>query len=182
MKICISGAFSSGKTSMVQSIASIVPGSRIVKEYARSIKEAHPQIDWRDPVIRNHVLFAQIVLEAEAESENPDIVLCDSGVIDCMAHSVALGLPPHTYIAERYHTSRYDLVFCCDPTDVPLEDDGLRFTDRELRQRLDTAVQEICVEIGYEPIRLAGTIAVRTQLVLTELERRSENLGRIPRE
>jgi len=169
-KLSISGTFSSGKTTVVNSIRASVPNAIILAEHAWNIKSLFPQIDWTSQIVRDYMLFSQLVREKEIVALNVPII-CDTGVLESIAHSLVFGLNPRVELLEELFHDPYDLLFICDYKEVFLVDNNVRETNPELREKLHDAILRVARNLGYNPIFLTGDADERTHSVLDALDK-----------
>lgn len=173
MKISISGTFSTGKTTLSNVIYSSVPGSILVAEHASALKVLFPQISWRSQIVRDYLLLSQLIREASAIcKDGQNIVICDTGVLESIAHSYIFGVDAHLELLDELNHKRYDSVFICDYRDVPIVDNGIRHTDPKLRIRLQSEIIQVAQILGYTPIILSGGVDERAKIIYNWLERR----------
>jgi hypothetical protein len=115
------------------------------------------------------MLFSQLVREANLNNTE-NLIICDSGIIESIAHSLVFEINPHFELIENLSHKKYDIVFICDPATVPLEDNNVRETDPILRTKLDQATINVAIRLGYNPITLTGDVEKRTGAVIEILK------------
>ena len=146
VKVIVTGAYSTGKTTLARDLRSALAdrgvSCRLVPDVSRqcplplNTEQADDTSLW--------LIGSQIAGEIEAVAEAPDIVLCDRGIPDILAHqqdvasrrpagSVALLRPFLDHWLSTYVLFLFSRV---DET-VPIERDGLRDPDPNYRTLLD---------------------------------------------
>jgi nicotinamide riboside kinase len=169
LKISISGTFSSGKTTLSNELISRIPNSILIPEHAWNIKLLFPHIDWTNQIVRDYMLFSQLVREANIRNTE-NLIICDSGIIESLAHSLVFEVAPHFELIEKLTHKKYDLVFICDHTTVPIVDNNVRETDPTLRTKLHQTIMNIAIHLGYNPVILKGDVEERTSSVMKFLK------------
>ena len=164
MKICLSGSFSTGKTSLFGELASRLVSATLVHEHSWDVKQLFPLIAWDDQLTRDYMLMSQLFLEKKAEQSGRTII-CDTGVIEALAHSKVFGLRMRRELVRRIRHKPYDHVFLSHYEGVPLVDNFVRETSADLRVQIHNAILHMSKELGYTPIVLKGTLAERVDRV-----------------
>jgi predicted ATPase len=170
LKISISGTFSSGKTTLANELISRIPSSILIPEHARDIKLLYPQINWTDQIVRDYMLFSQLLRETSIGNTR-DLIICDSGIIESIAHSVVFEVNPRFELINQLTHQKYDIIFMCDYTTVPLVDDKVRETVPILRAKLHQTIMKVAIRLGYDPILLRGNVDERVSSVLKVLKK-----------
>lgn len=173
-KIVISGSFSTGKTTLFNQMQEYYPTAKTLPEHAWELKSVFPDISWNSQLVRDYLLFSQLVREAQAQSDGTKLLICDTGVLDSVAHSMARGFEPRLELLSHLHHCRYDAVFVCSIAEVPLVDNGIRDIDPGLRTEVHSAVMEIAVDLDYKPIPLVGPLESRLQVLVSWIDSNTE--------
>ena len=154
IKIAIIGAQGSGKTTLINKIEKeLISRNKLVKvieEVARaspwSINES---ADFHD---QRWIIHEQIRRELESEYKNPDIILCDRGIIDhiCYMERIVDQTKPVPIIEflqlheiARYHSHKYDHIIYMPFNKKGLIDDGVRSTDEDFARDIDTRINSV---------------------------------------
>lgn len=164
-KISIGGTYSSGKTEICNLLIRSNPRSTLVGDHARELKTLLPNIDWTTQPIRDYLLISKLVNEARADT-SAGLIVVDGGIINAISHNRLFRLADRIEFPQFLRHRRYDAVFVCNYEDVPLIDDGLRETNRELRIELHKTIIEVANILNYEPILLTGSPKERLDKVL----------------
>lgn len=165
-KISISGSLCSGKTTLTNHILNKMPDKvSVIKEHAWFVKKNFPHIAWDDQVVRDYMLFSQILREKAATESLGIIGICDSGVIEAIAHSEVFGLQPRVDLLVSLKHIRYDIVFINEYKDITLVSNGVRETDPKLQKELHDKILSIAKKMAYDPIILTGNIDERYEVV-----------------
>jgi nicotinamide riboside kinase len=137
IKICVTGTFSSGKTTFAKALAQKLGTAILLPELARELKESVPSINFSQPHVRGYLLIEQLLRERRAEQQPTDFLVVESGVPSACAHDTLLGhAVPAAEVLRACEHRAYDLIFLCSYREVPLEKDGIRYEDQPLRHQL----------------------------------------------
>jgi nicotinamide riboside kinase len=122
-KVLITGTIGSGKSSLISVLRSKLPHSVVVvQQVARFFREEHsrhqPQVPLtEDDVLQTLFFQQQVAFERAAALYQPDLVLCDGGVLDNIAYARLFSL---TIQSEWIEWCRgYDAIFLFDKRDIP---------------------------------------------------------------
>lgn len=170
--IAITGAPSSGKTSVIDVLAA--QGYAVQPEVARDLIEKMLKAGLTLAQIRETARVAQLqrdILAAKMaweETQDPQAtVFMDRGVPDSMAYFRLAGLDPEIprRAALRY---RYRAVFIFDP--LPVVHDGVRNEDEATAASLGRMFHDDYVALGYSPVIVPVLpIAARADFILRHL-------------
>lgn len=152
-RFVLTGGPAVGKTSLANHLAGM--GYPVVRESARDVIEEQQAlgsklVPWRDrPAFQMRVLEIQLEREGLASGE---VIFCDRGIPDGIAY---LRLDDYDDLPELIHhgAGRYNGVFLIEPLDqyVP---DNIRFEDVKTAQRVHELINEVYVELGYQPVKV----------------------------
>ncbi|RMD45987.1 hypothetical protein D6829_00675 [Candidatus Pacearchaeota archaeon] len=99
------------------------------------------------------ILHTQISRELEFESRNPDVLVCDRGVLDNYAYYVrAFGRNPVLDALVREHSRTYSAIFKIPVTNLDIEDDGFRSTSKSFQKEIDDIVDSLLSEFRIKYI------------------------------
>lgn len=149
--ISISGAFSTGKTTLAEALLRAIPDSILILDGGRAARSAIADFDWARPDTRAFLYWYQLVREAQATAP---VILCDTSLIDVLAHHRLYGIAPPLDVA--LHDRRYDLALLCNAVGVSLVDDGLRDTDHGRRAELDLLVRDHARQLARNRFEISG--------------------------
>lgn len=164
MKILICGTFSSGKTTLAQSLARINKEFVLLPEKASMLKDVLPDLQWDDKYIRHYLYIDQLYSE-EIMSNESRIIICDSGIEYVLAHDLYYFNYANYDLIKSIGHKRYDHVFLCSYTEVPLIDNGIRNTDRIMRKEIHTLIINTLEELNYSYTEIHGSVAERTNQI-----------------
>jgi nicotinamide riboside kinase len=166
-KIALSGAFSSGKTTLFKILIERFPQLRPYPEIASATKTLCPTLDWRRDDVRGYLRWAQIVAERQQEYAE-GVGLFDGSFADLIAHERAFGscLPA---ILPELTPKRYDLTLLSDPIGIPVEINGIRETDENLRLHIHALVFEEVGRLSLRVAELQGALDDRITLAVKEV-------------
>ncbi|MGJ4914165.1 ATP-binding protein [Bradyrhizobium sp. HKCCYLRH2060] len=151
MKLLICGAFSTGKTTLISDVSSLVlslGSARSIEDVARQCPMPLNKDQKFDSFI--WLLGRQIQEESEACWRGTDLVICDRGVPDILSHYLWMFRGERDSVHRDFRAfalswiGTYDLIFLTRvDSGVQVEPDGLRVLDREYRSELDQIIFEL---------------------------------------
>lgn len=150
MKLLVTGTFCSGKTTLANLLSDKLDSFVLVPDICREMLDLFPRIDWTTPALRDYLIVRQLFCEKELCTAGRNSII-DSGIVGNLAHDRLLLSNPvdRTPLINHLDHDRYDRVLHCDFSEIPLFDDGQRFTDAVLRARLNTEVLRVLDYLGY---------------------------------
>jgi nicotinamide riboside kinase len=167
-KIAISGAFSSGKTTLFRALIKSFPILAPYPEFASNAKSLCPTLNWRNDDVRGYLRWAQILAERECECD-AGCGLFDGSYVDLVAHEKAFrpNLPP---ISLENEPARYRITFLCNPAGIPIESNGIRETDESLRSQIQEIVRKEARRMSEHVVELKGDHTSRLAIAIAEIE------------
>ena len=168
----ITGAPSSGKTTLVQEIEKL--GYRVIHEVARGYIETQMKQGRTLEEIRadkrsfeNFVLHAKIAIEAELPKDH--VIIFDRAIPDSIAYFEVAGLDAGEAV-EKSPRNRYKKVFLLDR--LPYQVDHARIEDNQIAIRLDQSLEQSYRMLGYEVMRInAMPVKERVKIILQEIKK-----------
>lgn len=151
-KVLITGAFSTGKTTLAQKVCGLLPGKEpfFISDVARSCPLPLNKIQTFSSTI--WLVGEQIKRESEFEYTQNDLCICDRGIPDIWSHSVfAMHYVDEPTTLERSLTAfldewirTYEKIYLSeiDPF-LPIQQDNLRDNDLAYRQILENILKEL---------------------------------------
>jgi predicted ATPase len=170
LKVLFTGTTTSGKTTLIGSLRKRnIPGIAYIEEEARKFLEENPGIE-RDPQLQDFLFTRQVSAEQRAAENLANIIICDRGVPDNIAHALLFGQMIKDEWREWAKT--YDEVFLFNqadinyqqPTELQMKIDSTRDWVK-YRQDLDKHILRALQECGLAYIILQGTIEKRLSVV-----------------
>ena len=167
MKIGFTGTMSVGKTTLVNALKELPE----FENYTFRTERSKYLRDLGIPLNTDSTIKGQIIFLAERASEllQPRIIT-DRTIIDVMAFTKLAESIPH-YIGDQFETlasnlvREYDYIFYISPKGIPIEDNGVRTTDIEYRDKVDKEIQRILKERAPQHIELYETTEERIQKI-----------------
>lgn len=170
--IVITGAPSSGKTSVINDLKS--RGYNVQDEVAREYIEAciARGLSMQDIRANGGCDLQQQILRLKTEREaalSPgDLVFLDRGIPDSMAYFRIAGLDVAAAKAAAGRF-RYDAVFLFER--LPIVNDGVRVEDEMLADEIHIMLMQDYRSLGYDPVRVpVMPVAKRTDFILNFLQ------------
>jgi nicotinamide riboside kinase len=167
MKIGFCGTMSVGKTTLVNALKELPE----FKDYTFATERSKYLRDLGIPLNTDSTIKGQMVFLAERASELMcENIITDRTVIDVMAFTKLAESIPH-YIGDLFEklasniVREYDYIFYISPKGIPVEDNGVRTTDIEYRDKVDKEIQRILKERAHQCIELYGTTEERIQKI-----------------
>lgn len=176
LKVVVSGAFSTGKSTTVDMVHDALTQAGYSLEVLPDVARQSPLPVNREQTAEGSawLIGEQIRAESVAVAKRPEVVLCDRGVLDIGSHNrmiepasrrESLVLKAVEDIVTAW-SATYDIVFVTriDERLLPLAD-GVRDTDPLYQQALDRALCEICDELRLDLVELPHDSAQRTEQI-----------------
>jgi predicted ATPase len=178
MRIAVTGAHGTGKTTLVDALAPHLPGYAVVDEPYRQLEDEGEDFAARPAAADFERQLARAIADLEAADAD---TLFDRCPVDLLAYLVALDdaddVDVDAWVARaRPAMSRLDLlVFVGVEHPDRIDNAAVRFT--RLRRRADDALRDIVLDdrwsFGVAAIEVTGSTADRVRQVLRELEQLS---------
>lgn len=164
MKIGLCGTMSVGKTTLVNALKEL----KYFENYNFRTERSKYLMEMGIPLNTDSTLKGQTVFLAERASElMVDNIITDRTVIDVMAFASAsksmdsLDKESFAEYAKRL-IAEYDFIFYVSPEGVDMEDNGVRETDIEYRNLIDTTIQKIISDNKHR-IKRYGVLSGSTE-------------------
>lgn len=160
-KIALSGAFSTGKTSLVLRAAPQLEAEGIAVAVVGDVAREAPMPLHRDqtPSASAWLVGTQIARESEAQHSAADIVLCDRAIFDVLSHTLLIEAHSdrerqqlrRVWEIGAAWASSYDLVLTTTVNpEKPSIADGVRVADDVYRKQLDDSLGDVLQHLGME--------------------------------
>ena len=172
MKIGLCGTLSVGKTTLVHALKQLDQ----FKDYETATERSKYLRDQGIQLNTDSTLKGQIVFAAERSIElmKPNIIT-DRTVYDVCAFTLSaksIGWYEKRQFTELLMELRndYDAIIYVSPKGVNIEDNGVRTTDAEYRDKIDIVIQEMLQE--YPPkklIKVSGSTEERINIIISQL-------------
>lgn len=172
MRIGISGTMSVGKTTLAKSLGELEQ----FKEYSIHTERSKYLKDLGIPLNTDSSILGQFVFLAERATELlKENIITDRTVWDVSAFTLSsksISEWDKRKIVEAAITmvNYYDVVIYVYPDGVDIEDNGIRETDKEYRDKIDKVISMALIE--YPPkklIKVKGTTEERIDTILQNL-------------
>ena len=166
MKIGLCGTMSVGKTTLVNALKK----EPEFKEYKFATERSKYLNSIGIPLNTDSTLKGQLVFASERAAElMQENIITDRTIIDVMAFCE---LSKSMSIAEKQHINgvlwhlikEYDIIFHIDDLSVPMEDNGIRETDKNYRLDIHEKISSILGMYRYMPgkvVTISGTTKER---------------------
>ena len=173
MKIGLCGTISVGKTTLANALGELdqFKDHSVQTERSKYLRDQGISLN-TDSTLKGQIVFAA---ERSLELMNPNIIT-DRTVYDVCAFT----LSAHSidWIDKRHYVEllmslrdEYDLLIYVSPEGVDIEDNGVRTTDPEYRDKIDLVIREMLNE--YEPknlITVKGTTEERIATIISHIK------------
>jgi len=172
MRIGLCGTLSVGKTTLVHALKQLDQ----FKDYETATERSKYLRDQGIQLNTDSTLKGQLVFAAERSIElmKPNIIT-DRTVYDVCAFTLSaksIGWTEKRYFTEILMSLRndYDVIIYVSPEGVDIEDNGVRTTDPEYREKIDFTIREMLE--SYPPkklIKIKGTTEERINIIISQL-------------
>jgi len=172
MRIGLCGTLSVGKTTLVHALKQLDQ----FKDYETATERSKYLRDQGISLNTDSTLKGQLVFAAERSIElmKPNIIT-DRTVYDVCAFTLSaksIGWTEKRYFTEILMSLRndYDMIIYVSPEGVDIEDNGVRTTDPEYREKIDFTIREMLE--SYPPkklIKIKGTTEERINTIISQL-------------
>lgn len=171
MKIGLVGTVSVGKTTLVNALAELPQ----FKDYHFATERSKYLRDLGIPLNTDSTLKGQTIFLAERVSElMRDKLITDRTVIDVMAFTqCAESIHPTDKISfeeySRNFINDYDYIFYVSPDGVEIENNGVRETNAEYRDKIDYTIKGFCQLYNHRIKRfhmISGTTEERIKQIM----------------
>jgi nicotinamide riboside kinase len=172
MKIGLCGTMSVGKTTLVKALSEL----KLFKKYKIATERSKYLRDLGIPLNTDSTVNGQMVFLAERASELlHDNVITDRTVWDVsaftmLAKSIDSGYKSTLVNSAMMLKDQYDVVFYIDPVGTNMEDNGVRETDLEYRNKINQEILRLLTL--YPPkkmIVLSGSTGDRMNIILDNI-------------
>jgi hypothetical protein len=168
MRIGLTGTVSVGKTTLVKALQELpeFENYNFFTERSRYLRDLGIPLN-TDSTVKGQLIFAA---ERSTELMNPDI-LTDRSIWDVCAFTLSSKTIPFDDRVQLVKSfmllkDEYDIIFYIDPEGTIIENNGVRETDSEYRDKIDWVIQELLLE--YPPkklVKLKGSTEERIQQI-----------------
>ena len=174
MKIGFCGTMSVGKTTLVKELKKLSE----FKDYTFRTERSKYLMEMGIPLNTDSTLKGQLVFAAERSAElMQEKMITDRTIIDVMAFC---DLSKSMSKAEKRHINgvlwhligEYDIIFHIDDLSIPIEDNGIRETDKDYRLAIAEKIHEIISEYKYQCkiVSISGTTNDRVNQIKSVLD------------
>ena len=172
MKIGFCGTMSVGKTTLVNALKELPE----FKDYHFRTERSKHLMNLGIPLNTDSTLKGQLVFASERAAElMQEKIITDRTIVDVMAFC-ALSKSMNKVEKDNiknvlWHLIReYDVIFHIDDLSIPIEDNGIRETDKDYRLSIASKIQNILEEYPLTKIvRISGTTKERINQIKTAL-------------
>jgi nicotinamide riboside kinase len=168
MRIGLTGTVSVGKTTLVKALQELpeFENYKFFTERSRYLRDLGIPLN-TDSTVKGQLVFAA---ERSTELMNPDIIT-DRSIWDVCAFTLSSKTIPFDDRVKLVKSfmllkDEYDIIFYIDPEGTIIENNGVRETDSEYRDKIDWVIQELLLE--YPPkklVKLKGSTEERIQQI-----------------
>ena len=172
MRIGLCGTISVGKTTLVKALKELEQ----FKDYEIATERSKYLRDQGVALNTDSTLKGQLVFAAERSIElMKENIITDRTVYDVAAFTLSaksIGWTEKRYFTELLMALRdeYDLLIYVSPEGVEIEDNGVRTTDAEYREKIDFTIKEMLNEYKHKNLlTVKGTTEERIATIISHL-------------
>ena len=174
MKIGFCGTMSVGKTTLVNALKELPE----FKNYHFRTERSKHLMNLGIPLNTDSTLKGQLVFASERAAElMQENIITDRTIIDVMAFcelskSMSKAEKDHINGVLWHLIKEYDIIFHIDDLSVPMEDNGVRETNKDYRLDIHQKITSILEMYRYMPgkvIKISGTTKERINQIKTSL-------------
>jgi len=172
MRIGLCGTISVGKTTLVKALKELEQ----FKDYEIATERSKYLRDQGIALNTDSTLKGQLVFAAERSIElMKENIITDRTVYDVAAFTLSaksIGWTEKRYFTELLMALRdeYDLLIYVSPEGVEIEDNGVRTTDAEYREKIDFTIKEMLNEYKHKNLlTVKGTTEERIATIISHL-------------
>tara|TARA_R110000824_G_scaffold4468_4_gene21516 strand:- start:24 stop:554 length:531 start_codon:yes stop_codon:yes gene_type:complete len=172
MKIGLCGTMSVGKTTLVNALKELPE----FKDYHFRTERSKHLMDLGIPLNTDSTLKGQLVFASERAAElMQENIIMDRTIIDVMAFCE---LSKSMSSIEKQHLNgvlwhlirEYNIIFHINDISIPIEDNGVRETDKDYRLAIASKIENIIEEYPHTKIvRISGTTEERINQIRATL-------------
>lgn len=172
IEIVVVGTTGSGKTTLIKKLKKELEIRNKTVEVVHEVARESPWAinEEADFMAQRWVFHQQILKELEAEYKNPDIILCDRGLVDniCYAERICDMTYPYPiieflqlYEISRFWSQKYDHIIYMPFNPTGLTHDGIRSTNVEFAQDIDKRINKILKEFKLDNIKYKKSFSIQ---------------------
>ena len=174
MKIGLCGTMSVGKTTLVNALKK----ESEFKDYTFRTERSKYLNSIGIPLNTDSTFKGQLVFAAERSAElMQEKIITDRTIIDVMAFcalSEAMNIEEKNSLKNtlKYLIKEYDVIFYIDDLSIPIEDNGVRETNKDYRISIDSKIKEIITEYRDQckVVNISGTTKDRVNQIKSVLD------------
>lgn len=175
MIVSVSGAFSTGKTTVIERCGTLARRRGIdlavIPEVARTVLVEGYALD-REATVESYLRYIELQLEAERTSPSAGHLLSDRSLVDLLAYlevNEELAVPAETgrllHELVRWEQGFFD-AYCLVPIEFEPTPDGQRAVDPGYQRAVDQALRGLLDDLGAEVFEVRGGVEERAERLL----------------
>jgi len=169
--IALIGTHGVGKTTLLEALSKIKPDLIVTDGTSRVVRNFNEEIGGKLSD-RDQQLLINRISDSQWDNQiKTDNLFTTRTPLDHYAYSSALHM--YDYAGERkslFVDSDYNKVkFFYIPIEFELEDDGVRYTDKEFQKQIDKILVSLIEELDISVIKLTGSVDDRLETLLKNI-------------
>lgn len=167
-RICLTGAESTGKTTLAARLAAYF-GGVVMPEFGREFAEMHGTEFRRDDMVA--IAMGHRAALKAIEAQAPALIIEDTDIVTTTAWARMLFERDKALIAQLKRLPASAGLYLLFDADVPFVADGTRMFEGDARRRFQMVLQAEMRERRIEPVQIEGDFAARERAAMVAVER-----------
>jgi predicted ATPase len=169
--IILLGSHGTGKTSLLSELKRLRPDLYTTDGFSRPIHSALSQIPENISPRSEQILINELSQWNWKNNLNNKMYVSSRSIIDCCVYSKVLGWRDLGDEVLQFYKDNIpvNVKYFYIPIEFPIEDDGVRFMDKNFQIQIDVYLREFIRLNNLSTITLSGTLSERLFTLLTNI-------------
>jgi deoxyadenosine/deoxycytidine kinase len=168
MKIGLCGTMSVGKTTLTKALAKLpqFENFKVVTERSKYLNSLGIPLNHKTTIEGQTVFLAERVTELMQENIITDRTIIDvMAFTECAIHTSVINADAFKDYAKRF-VGHYDYIFYISPEGLAIEDNGVRETNEQYRNKIDKSIRGLLKQYRNKTYTIKGTTEERIKQIL----------------